>query len=56
MSENGRSPGLLPFPTRALEITSGSLVKMRRAAIPNVQHFHLYRGRPALKVAGRSVP
>src|SRR5262249_32230839 len=38
--ENGRSPGVLPFPARAVEMTSIGLVKMRKAAISNVPHFH----------------
>ena len=51
--ENARSLGLLPFPARAMEMTSIGLVKMRKAAISNVQHFHPYGGRPSRDIAGR---
>ena len=39
-----------------LEMTSSSLVKMRKAAISNVQHFRPCGGTAPLDIAGRPKP
>jgi len=37
-------------------MTSSNLVKIRKATITNVQHFHPLRGTPPLDIGGRPGP